>query len=365
MSLESIRSSCAEIESIDAMLVQELDVDARVQEDLVLRDHRVSALLDRSSTVARATLRAYRDADALLQSELAAMSNESTMFPSFYEKLRAQKLYHAQHRHVGGGAGAAVEARYVLPKDSALVSFSGEERWGRFVDLHAQYELFVNLDKVHASSTAAAAPGEAAAAAAAPRVDYHTYLETFARFDCQRLCSCPPRTTHALTAPSLPLHPLPQHTGLGSHLWRLRLPRAALHSSQPPRGASFQPRAAGGTSQLPELERNGRLDFDLLRAVRVRGAALVANCRGARQPSKAEQSAPDADGAPCRGIEGGRRVDTSARRGEGLCPHSAGRDAGADAAAARSSGSPRGGRAPPRSDPSDAAARRGPPRRAL
>lgn len=183
MSLESIRSSCAEIESIDAMLVQELDVDARVQEDLVLRDHRVSALLDRSSTVARATLRAYRDEDALLQSELAAMSNESTMFPSFYEKLRAQKLYHAQHRHVGGGAGAAVEARYVLPKDSALVSFSGEERWGRFVDLHAQYELFVNLDKVHASSTAAAAPGEAAAAAAAPRVDYHTYLETFARFD--------------------------------------------------------------------------------------------------------------------------------------------------------------------------------------
>ena len=180
MALESIRSSHSELESIDAMLVRELDADARTQEEQVMRDHRVSALLNRSAEVARATLKAYGDESGALKAQLAAMTNPTTVLASFYEQVQGVKLYHAQHRHVGSGGGA-LEAGFTLPPDSALVRFSGEEQFGRYLDLHAHYERFVNLSKLHAARVAAATTEDGSEPP--PRVDYHSYLCSFARFD--------------------------------------------------------------------------------------------------------------------------------------------------------------------------------------
>ena len=180
MALERIRATHSELESIDAMLVRELDVDARTQEDQVMRDHRVSALLTRSSEVARATLKAYGDESGALKAQLASMTNPTTVLASFYEQVQGVQLYHAQHRHVGSGGGA-LEAGFTLPPDSALVRFSGEEQFGRYLDLHAHYERFVNLSKLHAARVAAATTDEGSEPP--PRVDYHSYLCSVARFD--------------------------------------------------------------------------------------------------------------------------------------------------------------------------------------
>ena len=166
-------------------------MDAMVGEDLAAKNghretlnsaHRQRAMLDRYMEGTQLLKDIYEDKDGQRKEEVAALSGPNE-FAEFYSRLKEIKDFHRRHPgevsvpisvefeelkklRESGSSGNAGEGTSI-EKGEVIVDFTGEESYGKYLDLHECYEKYINLKGVD------------------KHTDYVTYLTVFDRlFEC-------------------------------------------------------------------------------------------------------------------------------------------------------------------------------------
>jgi splicing factor 3A subunit 3 len=83
----------------------------------------------------------YEDKDGLLKEDVSAIRGQN-MFSSFYEVLNSTREYHQKFPNAAVGYHAKVI------EEEIKVSFSGEEIFGKYLDLHTFYLRYSNLPNI-------------------------------------------------------------------------------------------------------------------------------------------------------------------------------------------------------------------------
>ncbi|RYG65460.1 hypothetical protein EON64_11860 [archaeon] len=122
----------------------------------MMQQHRLKALAEQAMGYNKQLQEQYADTDNLLREELARMKEGA--LGTFDMAVRDALDYYEQHP-----AAEAVETE--LPSPMVAVEFSGEEVWGKYLDLHPLFATFSNLIKKHDIEQ-----------------DYQQYLERFSSF---------------------------------------------------------------------------------------------------------------------------------------------------------------------------------------
>jgi splicing factor 3A subunit 3 len=188
--LEQIRSSHEELEVYHQVLLHELSRHPRSKRQIVFQDHKLRHVSESAHKRARLLVDLHQDKHKLLANECKALQNQKERFPKFYRELQDINKFHAANHdlmnptnntittRVGdhnkndvlgarqfdksngwvnpsnneGAANveeAAVPALFSdlgIPESGAsLVEFSGEEYFGRYLDLHTFFSRYKNL----------------------------------------------------------------------------------------------------------------------------------------------------------------------------------------------------------------------------
>ncbi|CAG8549036.1 25773_t:CDS:2 [Dentiscutata erythropus] len=163
--LEQQRKAHEEIERLEQAIVDQFMTDPKSHKERLAREHRVSDFLDRISSRSKFLYELYLDSDGARKGEIDALSGTSE-FSEFYGRLKAIKDY---HRRYPNETVEPLELEFINQtksngeEDELDKLFSGEEGSGRFLDLHALHEQYVNLKNVK-------------------KLDYLTYLSEFDNF---------------------------------------------------------------------------------------------------------------------------------------------------------------------------------------
>lgn len=157
--LERIRASHELIESCEELICTELDNKPNGQRAKVLQQHTVSALLDEMVSKNAEIKQFYEDIDGLLKEELGAIG--SNVFNSFYEALNSTKEYHARFLNLNKNPSVNLHGNSNISVSNnssggpisdvtrmLKVPFSGEEVYGKYLDLHYFYVEYCNLPNI-------------------------------------------------------------------------------------------------------------------------------------------------------------------------------------------------------------------------
>ncbi|KAJ3289746.1 Splicing factor 3A subunit 3 [Borealophlyctis nickersoniae] len=147
--LEQQRRAHEEIERIELVTVEELLQKPKTHKEKLIQDHRVDQYLERIQSRSQYLLDLYEDEDGSRRSEVMAISG-ATEFSEFYERLKKIKDY---HRRYPNEVIEPMELEFAV-RDTAREErdlenkFSGEEGLGKYLDLNAVFEQYVNLKDV-------------------------------------------------------------------------------------------------------------------------------------------------------------------------------------------------------------------------
>ncbi|KAI9221943.1 hypothetical protein BC828DRAFT_379692 [Blastocladiella britannica] len=145
--LEQQRRAHEAIERLENLAASLLLDVPRTYRDRLNLHHRVATLADTSVTTAASLLDLYDDADGQRVADLTRMSGDSAL-TDFYGRLRDVKDF---HRRNPGLELEPMELEFMSPDAAAEqearldTMFTGEESAGRFLDLHAVFEMYLNL----------------------------------------------------------------------------------------------------------------------------------------------------------------------------------------------------------------------------
>ncbi|DAZ94621.1 TPA: hypothetical protein N0F65_010560 [Lagenidium giganteum] len=189
--LEQLRSAQEDIESYERAVVSMLQEKPRNHRERVLHGHKVSNLLDKVVTQSAHVKELYEDKDNTFEDEKDGMRGRA-VFTSFYEQLKGIRSFHRKYPH-----STVTHEPNLEEALNPQVPFSGEERFGKYVDLNEFFVRFLNMPafkheiikhpsrRASSSSSRASRRKEAAARAAidvGPQIDYLTYLTCFHEF---------------------------------------------------------------------------------------------------------------------------------------------------------------------------------------
>eukprot|EP01132_Coremiostelium_polycephalum_P005709 gene5709-7104_t len=156
--LERTRNLHESIERYELLIEAEMKQTPKNNKDTILQSHRVNHYVDSSIKYANDLIKIYEDKDNSRKDDLQSIAGQGTaVFSSFYEKLREIKDYHQY-------TVDTVTNNWLL-YNIATIPFSGNESYGKFLDLYEIYEEYINLKSV------------------TTRIDYVTYLLQFYTFD--------------------------------------------------------------------------------------------------------------------------------------------------------------------------------------
>ncbi|OWZ15430.1 Splicing factor 3A [Phytophthora megakarya] len=140
--LEQLRAEQEEIEALERAVVATLGEKPRNHRGRVLHGHKVSKLLDEVTQHSKHVKELYDDEDGIFTEETEIMRGKA-VFTSFYEQLKDIRSFHRKYPN------AVVSHEPNL--EEALhpnVQFSGEERFGKYVDLNEFYTRFLNIPEL-------------------------------------------------------------------------------------------------------------------------------------------------------------------------------------------------------------------------
>lgn len=160
--LEQTRADHEEVERLERLVVKEFQREAKSHKEQLQQNHRVRIMIDSIITDTRRLIDVYEDKDNARRDEIAALGGESAtgpiFFSAFYDRLKEIREYH--RRHPNAKVIDSGEDLEELLKEEPWVEFSGEEAYGRFLDMHELYNQYRN-SKFGRS------------------IEYFTYLEKF------------------------------------------------------------------------------------------------------------------------------------------------------------------------------------------
>ena len=170
MSLEQLRSTHEELEVYHQVLLNELSRHPRSKRQIVFQDHKLSHVGQSAHKRAKLLVELHEDKHKLLAGECKDLQNREQRFPKFYKELQDINKFHADNRELlaqstspsitplataGGGEStpSSEEQQHndnfseldIPESGDLLVDFSGEEYFGRYLDLHTFFARYKNL----------------------------------------------------------------------------------------------------------------------------------------------------------------------------------------------------------------------------
>ncbi|CAI4214755.1 unnamed protein product [Parascedosporium putredinis] len=167
MFLEDERYLHEDLERLEQAIADRIGDDPKHIRDRLNKDHEIAQLLQQIKEQSASLLKLYRDEDSGLTNEIQRIGTGDP-FDEFYREVTAIRDHHARYPNE---QAENTEVRYRAKRtaDGELIPyvidalFSGEEAFGRFLDLHACHDSYLNLPNVK-------------------RLNYIQYLELFDNF---------------------------------------------------------------------------------------------------------------------------------------------------------------------------------------
>eukprot|EP00892_Ulva_mutabilis_P000046 jgi/Ulvmu1/10041/UM059_0091.1 len=171
--LEQTRQLHEDVERAERLVAKDLKRTMTKYKDKLQQDHRTKLFVDEVQEKARRLIRIYEDDEGVRKLEFERLSGQN-QFSTFYERLKEVKEYYRRNP-----TAELTEA----PDDDAAINtqvplqFTGEEMYGRYLDLHEFFLVYINMTaKKQTTATGAEAT------AGDSQVDYITYVQEFAHF---------------------------------------------------------------------------------------------------------------------------------------------------------------------------------------
>ncbi|XP_055389692.1 splicing factor 3A subunit 3 [Condylostylus longicornis] len=162
--LEQQRGYHEERERLIKLMVDEYASKKLSDKDKIYSEHRLKYLLDLHHNATTKLKELYEDKDNERKAEVQALSGPNE-FSEFYSRLKQIKEFYKKHpNEISVPLSVEFEEltkAYQNPEEmNALVDFTDEEGYGRYLDLNECYENYLNIRSIE-------------------KVDYITYLMTF------------------------------------------------------------------------------------------------------------------------------------------------------------------------------------------
>uniref|UniRef100_A0A2C9K4I1 Matrin-type domain-containing protein n=1 Tax=Biomphalaria glabrata TaxID=6526 RepID=A0A2C9K4I1_BIOGL len=163
--LEQQRRNHEERERLMEAMTSEMLLQKKTLREHINSDHRLKILHDRYLETTRELKELYEDKDGVRKEEIQNLAGPNE-YAEFKKRLNAiEDFYHQHPNEVSIPMSIEFDELAKLrenPPDDAqnLVDFTDEEGYGKYLDLHKCYELYLNLKGVE-------------------KIDYITYLSTF------------------------------------------------------------------------------------------------------------------------------------------------------------------------------------------
>lgn len=152
MHFEDLRGTHEDIERLEQAVADRVLEEPNHRRRALIKDHEINNFLDRIASQSRRALQIYADREALTQ-EVQAISTGDT-FETFRDEVSKIKAFHERYPHE---PVENLERAYKRAEDGGPQSgfagdfesmFTGEEAFGRFFDLIALHEEYLNLPGV-------------------------------------------------------------------------------------------------------------------------------------------------------------------------------------------------------------------------
>eukprot|EP00897_Mesotaenium_endlicherianum_P007234 jgi/Mesen1/6539/ME000334S05877 len=144
--LEQTRAAHEDNERLERLIVKDLQQDVKGHKERLHQNHRVASFVDQIVTNSARLVEVYEDKDGARKDEIAAIggqnSSNNNVFSAFYDRLKEIREYH--RRHPGARVMEQGEDEAEQIKEEPFVEFSGEEAFGRYLDMHELYRTFTN-----------------------------------------------------------------------------------------------------------------------------------------------------------------------------------------------------------------------------
>ncbi|KAG9456991.1 hypothetical protein H6P81_001499 [Aristolochia fimbriata] len=144
--LEVTRSAHEEVERLERLVVKDLQREPASNRERLFQNHRVRNMIDSVINTTDKLVEIYEDKDNARKDEIAALGGQTSsgtnVFSAFYDRLKEIREYHRRHP-VARVVDIAEEYEELL-KEEPRVEFSGEEAFGRYLDLHELYNEYIN-----------------------------------------------------------------------------------------------------------------------------------------------------------------------------------------------------------------------------
>jgi len=194
--LERSRAMLDQIEAMDRLVISELKNNTKTKRDQAIQSGKLHNYLCGSVDRSKDVLKILEDKDGFRKEEIAQMAGVN-VFKVFYDKLLGIKQYHRKFPdkqpklEYDPTTNATEEQlkRLFAPMTEKISSrFSGEESYGKYLDLHQLYVRFMNLKRAKVAAAPADDEDDDDDEEMA-RPTYRGYLEDFFRFDDQKAMS--------------------------------------------------------------------------------------------------------------------------------------------------------------------------------
>ncbi|CAK9192058.1 hypothetical protein BDL97_01G100600 [Sphagnum fallax] len=143
--LEQTRAAHEEVERLEKCVVQELQRDTKSHKERLHQNHRVNNMLLASLASTTKLVDIYEDKDNARRDEIASLGGQGggqNVFTAFYDRFKEIREYH--RRHPSAQVLDTGDDPEELLKEEPYIDFSGEEAYGKFLDMHELYNRFLN-----------------------------------------------------------------------------------------------------------------------------------------------------------------------------------------------------------------------------
>ncbi|PSS33008.1 Splicing factor SF3a60 like [Actinidia chinensis var. chinensis] len=144
--LEVTRAGHEEVERLERLIVKDFQNEPASGKDRLFQSHRVRNMIDQVTATTLKLVEIYEDKDSARKDEIAALGGQTAtgtnVFSAFYDRLKEIREYH--RRHPAARVVDANEEYEEVLKEEPRIEFTGEEAFGRYLDMHELYNEYIN-----------------------------------------------------------------------------------------------------------------------------------------------------------------------------------------------------------------------------
>ncbi|KAH8656711.1 hypothetical protein BGZ60DRAFT_384549 [Tricladium varicosporioides] len=152
MILEEQRFLHEDLERLEQAISDRVAEDPRQVRERLNRDHQISGFLDRIQDQSKRLLDIYNDAEGVRSKEIQSISTGEPL-KEFYKQLSDIKTFHQKYPNEPVENLEKAYKKRAPAEGEPIISevdnmFTGEEAFGKFLDLTTIHELFLNLPSI-------------------------------------------------------------------------------------------------------------------------------------------------------------------------------------------------------------------------